>query len=96
MRAARSSAPTSRKLAAAKRERFPTPGELFDTLALRDRVRRARPRACRRTPTCGTISTRGRDAAQQMREQSREARVAGDSRGGVDPARDPAHSAPTV
>lgn len=63
------------KLAAAKRERFPTPGELFDTLALRDRVDERAARVSSYANLRHDLDTReGR--GQQMREQSREARVA--------------------
>jgi len=63
------------KLAAAKRERFATPGELFDTLALRDRVDERAARVSSYANLRHDLDTReGR--GQQMREQSREARVA--------------------
>ncbi|HKU85113.1 MAG TPA: M3 family oligoendopeptidase [Casimicrobiaceae bacterium] len=63
------------KLTAAKRERFATPAELFDALALQDRIGERASRVSVYANLRRDIDTRdGR--GQQMREQAREARVA--------------------
>jgi oligoendopeptidase F len=63
------------KLAAAKSKRFATPAELYETLALRDRVDESAARVSAYANLRHDLDTReGR--GQQMREQAREARVA--------------------